>query len=373
MRLATLIVSMMVPVSVFSDQCGDICTLIPGACSSKGSYCKNGYACMDLFWHTRGETLCNHENADCHGRSELTCPEATTIVQSGNRFRIRSVLHRSVAPATTIARPAPSSSAPIRRSELDGLVDLLRHSDRFMTAFRQPPQIPYWRGAVDVFEHGNDAAMTALHRAIIAEANSDPDGYRFWSWFDVLMRNLGDQNSAIKNVLEGQCDTAGACRGCGEDGRYVVRGYGMISMSGRARSGPIDLEHEIFMKMAAQVIQGRCFCFYQPSTHLSCLANLPSNLNADERIGFPSVLAYTLYNFEHHDILGSIVPMEIDLERHYTDATGRVPQESPRYRLVGFMRKVADDVHDVQFVSGSAAIAMDLSLVGVSGVVYERI
>jgi hypothetical protein len=66
-----------------ADDCQTICTLVGGACSSKGSYCKNGHACMDLFWFS-DSMLCNSSVSGCNTDRPLLCSQATTIVRSSN-------------------------------------------------------------------------------------------------------------------------------------------------------------------------------------------------------------------------------------------------------------------------------------------------
>ena len=74
--------------AAYADDCGKLCDLIRGSCSSKGSYCKNGRTCMDLHWLT-DVVLCNHTARDCNRRPEVTCAEAAAIVASDNERAIR--------------------------------------------------------------------------------------------------------------------------------------------------------------------------------------------------------------------------------------------------------------------------------------------
>ena len=67
-----------------ADECGDICTAVPGACSHKGSYCKNGHACMDLFRSPEG-VLCNSLTPGFKSTfSPLLCSDARAILASGS-------------------------------------------------------------------------------------------------------------------------------------------------------------------------------------------------------------------------------------------------------------------------------------------------
>ena len=90
------------------DECEGICSLIPGSCSSKGSYCKGGHACMDLFWYSENAVLCNHENVVCAGRREVRCSEAREIVSSGNSRGIVAFVSLS---SSTSAPPSMHSPA----------------------------------------------------------------------------------------------------------------------------------------------------------------------------------------------------------------------------------------------------------------------
>ena len=84
-----MLISLLVGLSIVStaraDECGDVCALISGACSHKGSYCKNGNACHDLFWLTPNTQLCNHSVSGCSSdKAPLLCSEARFLIDTVN-------------------------------------------------------------------------------------------------------------------------------------------------------------------------------------------------------------------------------------------------------------------------------------------------
>ena len=100
----------------YADDCGTICTTIRGACSSKGSYCKNNDSCMDLFWLIEGTTLCNHTTAGCLGKRYLKCSEASVILRNGLGVPATSTTSsapRSVQSGGFTPRRAPETSPPV--------------------------------------------------------------------------------------------------------------------------------------------------------------------------------------------------------------------------------------------------------------------
>lgn len=63
------------------DECASICVNIPGSCSDKGSHCKQGRVCMDLFWFDEAKkVICNHKNTGCTDMLPLFCSEAISIL-----------------------------------------------------------------------------------------------------------------------------------------------------------------------------------------------------------------------------------------------------------------------------------------------------
>ncbi len=99
--------------TVNGDECESICSLIPGACSSKGSYCKNGHACMDMFWFTDNAVICNSSNEVWTGRREVLCSQARSIVSGGNRAGIVSFVNMG---SSTVASRAPVVSTTVQPS-----------------------------------------------------------------------------------------------------------------------------------------------------------------------------------------------------------------------------------------------------------------
>jgi hypothetical protein len=104
---------------VRADMCSEICEMIPGACSQKGSYCKNNDSCMDLFWHA-DDILCNHMTAGCTENPPLKCAEATYIIASNNPHGVVALAYgvdvpkKPVAPSTTLRT---SSELPVSRRQ----------------------------------------------------------------------------------------------------------------------------------------------------------------------------------------------------------------------------------------------------------------
>ena len=100
-----------------ADDCQSLCSLIPGACSStKGSYCKNSYACMDLFWYSDNSVICNHESlGGCEGRREVLCSQARNIVRSRNSGGIVAFVNQPTT-STTAAPIPPSLSTLLARA-----------------------------------------------------------------------------------------------------------------------------------------------------------------------------------------------------------------------------------------------------------------
>lgn len=83
MTLRAIILLMSLVGVAVSDECGDICTAVPGACSHKGSYCKNGHACMDLYLSPEG-VLCNSQTPGyLSSFTLLLCKQARIILSSG--------------------------------------------------------------------------------------------------------------------------------------------------------------------------------------------------------------------------------------------------------------------------------------------------
>lgn len=88
---------------VIAEECEKICTLIPGACSSKASYCEGGHACHDLFWMSNG-ILCNHATPGCTEKPALLWSEAANIVSSGNRESIQGPSYSVSVASSTVSK-----------------------------------------------------------------------------------------------------------------------------------------------------------------------------------------------------------------------------------------------------------------------------
>ena len=93
MRVAALVIVSMAA-GVTADECGRICELFPGVCSSKGSYCKSQDSCMDLF-HSDEFGFCNLSQPGCSSARPVKCSQA------------RELTDGAVSTPTT-ARPATS-------------------------------------------------------------------------------------------------------------------------------------------------------------------------------------------------------------------------------------------------------------------------
>jgi hypothetical protein len=171
-------------IQTLADECSDICTSIPLACSHKGSYCKNGHSCMDLFWLVEGEIFCNHTNLGCVGKREVTCTEARAIVSSRNAGRARGSGSTSdppsPPPAVASRNPGRSHNAPVvdfrSRDSLDMtgsllgcIVDILMSNRQFVSAVASGVSSRSERHDMDV--------LNGLQRRL--QSNSWEDGREF--------------------------------------------------------------------------------------------------------------------------------------------------------------------------------------------------
>jgi hypothetical protein len=102
-----------------SDECGEICIAVPGACSHKGSYCKNGHACMDLFRSPEG-VLCNSQTPGyLSSFTPLLCEQARAILSSGTAelptapasFGSSRDIHAGDTAASTTPAPRKATAA----------------------------------------------------------------------------------------------------------------------------------------------------------------------------------------------------------------------------------------------------------------------
>ena len=107
-------------VPTFADECADICTVIPNSCSHKGSYCKNGHACMDLFWSIEEREICNQSIGGCENKKALLCSDATRIVQTRNSARIAVMGGQAAAPARAARADVPTPSPPAAADRWSG-------------------------------------------------------------------------------------------------------------------------------------------------------------------------------------------------------------------------------------------------------------
>ena len=62
---------------------------VGGLCSNKGSYCKEGRSCMDLFWLIEA-VICNHTSMLCRGKPGVSCAGANRIIATNNVPEIRT-------------------------------------------------------------------------------------------------------------------------------------------------------------------------------------------------------------------------------------------------------------------------------------------
>ena len=107
MRLLT---GFVLVIGALADECGRICERVPSACSAKGSYCKNGYACHDLFWRSDGR-FCNIGQLGCSDARPVKCSEAREWAPS--RASVSSHATTTRAPITAVSRTsAPTVVTP---------------------------------------------------------------------------------------------------------------------------------------------------------------------------------------------------------------------------------------------------------------------
>jgi hypothetical protein len=102
--------------AVVADECSEVCRRLPLACSSKGSYCKNGHACHDLHWWQQGTLICNHSVEGCSSKPVVLCSEARDIGP-----QVRPYLGRVLR--TTADTPVPRTTTP-------GPTTYAEHEDR---------------------------------------------------------------------------------------------------------------------------------------------------------------------------------------------------------------------------------------------------
>ena len=92
-----------------ADECSDICRRIPGACSDKGSYCKNNMVCMDLFW-CADNIICNHATSTTRPPRALTCAEARDIVAHYNPQIVAARTSTSTGRSTAATQVSATTS-----------------------------------------------------------------------------------------------------------------------------------------------------------------------------------------------------------------------------------------------------------------------
>ena len=141
--------------AAFADDCDKICRLIPGSCSSKGSYCKNGHTCMDLYWLS-DIVICNHTSRECIGRPPVTCAEATGIVASNNARGIRSSASFEIA-------------GTLLGSAIHGLVESQRFRDALQLGVDGTPSEPELNVFIAVAAYAQDTERwNNIHQLALA-------------------------------------------------------------------------------------------------------------------------------------------------------------------------------------------------------------
>ena len=330
---------------VGADECSDVCTLIPGACSSKGSYCKNGHACMDLFWYRRDEILCNHEDAGCPDTNELLCSEAQQIVASRNDAGIQSLSPIRPTPARAISRvhhrPPPSSSARERNenSHFNGMTQLLRRSQRFMDAYRQDSQASFWPA---VRRHIDSNDITGLVEAIESEIDENPSAFERVSYLDIFVGILHqDSSSSVRRSLNhgARIDCP-----CGNTRESNLSSFHRVSFR---TSGQIDVSRSL-QEAYRGWLYNNCRC-------CSCSFSATS-------LNEPSVILFELFETNEERVRSARIPRSVNFP--FLDTT--IP-----YRLVGIVRRVSPG--DVRWGIVEDEPELDLSLFGLTGAVYERV
>ena len=156
-------------IPTFADECADVCTMIRGSCSHKGSYCKNGHACMDLFWSLENREICNHSIAGCENKKEVSCTDAARIVETRNSAGVTVLGSTSSARAADVATSPPAAprwsgsgmkrmssfpgTAEIQSSLLGSYAQVLAHSRSFKKALEGPHHLaPYSSFAQSVWD-----------------------------------------------------------------------------------------------------------------------------------------------------------------------------------------------------------------------------
>ena len=332
------------------DSCSDICSLIPGACSSKGSYCKHGDACMDLFWSIRDQVLCNSANPGCSSGSNaiVTCTEAESIVSSRNRSGIRSLVSSSV---DVTPRPVVvSTSAPERRvyyqrynlGELESSMELFHLSGAFMSAVRS---ISHESGIVERFLNGDAAGVFE----------------RFQEIADLLFERMGYPAAlvnffiSISPSLRTTCSLSGSVR-CNECG-YERHNFEHSSVGHYIGLGDRDIQTAILDSL-------RPFVRHSIHCHTRSFVQDFTSFMQSHRLvidRYPSLLGFFVTDSEHNPYT-VMVPNEIEFPA-FEGHAGII-----RYRLIGYVRRIDRHTYRTE-----VANEMSVEVTGLHQILFERL
>ena len=372
MRIASIL---FVSCFVFSQgqECERICTLIPGACSSKGSYCKGGHACHDIFWLSEG-VLCNHAVPGCDGKKPLLCSDAAAIVESRNARSVQgpgqagpprvSQSSSRVEPASTPKKSSavsPPEQAPIPGSGVKGITNLgatchlgavlqvLLHSPAIRRALSEDRENDMLLEINDVYRH-----FTLLARAMYDDSVADaldPAGLfgalrAFNGGAGFVYNKAADAHETLTVLLNGLAESSGRLASVTQ---LATRGYSTCMTCSNTEINPrasssIQLVHIVDTSKPCHLNELLTAHFAPQSLSKYC----PSCDHSSEVLVFPEivqtpeVLVITLPRYMTGEDAKIMTSVEIPFELNLREVAAMAPSQRSEYRLTGIVRHKKD-------------------------------
>ena len=345
--------------AALADECGRICERIPAACSAKGSYCKNAYACMDLFWATDG-SFCNLAQSGCSDARPVKCSEARDLGSSSASVSSSATTTRApAAPVTISTRPASLSvavaeaavtSRPAPVGPVSGIrgitnlgatcylasvLQILFHARSVRALADAPPRGPVMTHFQELLRGMWAAGDEPLSPVALLDALRTANGGAGFVYNEaddasmsahILMNHLAAASSAFENVFTMRLNVERTCLGCGVGGQRVeIRRSQIVSIPDPSR--PAALLDMLRVHFAGGVMAGfRC----------DICASADDMLLMPEVDRAPAVLVLTInrYSASAEKLTTSV---EFPFEFNLADVA-RTARATVNYRLIGIVR-----------------------------------